>query len=250
MDSSERFTGRVAAYDRGRPRYPRALIDRLCRGLAESAVVADIGAGTGLLGEPFVERGHPLHAVEPNAAMREAAARRFAGQPGVLIRNGRAEATGLASASVGLIVVGQAFHWFDRAATRREFLRILRPGGQLALVWNDRLSDSSDFMRGYEALLREHGTDYAQVEHRNLHPAVLAHFFGPEGCRLLAFANPLEYDWEALLARLHSTSYVPGPDEPGYLSLREGLRALFERHQQGGRVRFDYETLAYLGTPS
>ncbi len=246
MKSTERFGNRVGAYDTGRPRYPAALVDALADGLPAGATIADIGSGTGLLSRPFVERGLRVLAVEPNEPMRRAAEASLERLPGFTSLDGTAEATGLEAASVDLIVVGQAFHWFDRAAARREFARILKPGASVALVWNDRLSDSSPFMGDYEALLRRFGTDYAQVEHRNLRPAQLSRFFGEQGCRLRAFDNPQWLDWDALQARLNSSSYVPEPGHPEHAPMLAHLRQLFDRHQQEGRVRFDYDTLLYL----
>ncbi|WP_263140059.1 class I SAM-dependent methyltransferase [Pseudomonas sp. RIT-PI-AD] len=246
MQSTERFSSRVGAYDKGRPRYPQALVERLCRDLPDRARVADIGAGTGLLSLPFVERGLQVRAVEPNVAMRQAAEASLGQHGNFVSLPGTAEATGIEPASIDLLIVGQAFHWFDREAARREFARILKPGAPVALIWNDRLSDSSAFMRGYEELLQTFGTDYAQVEHRNLRPAQLSRFFGPEGCRLLVFDNTQELDHEALEARLSSSSYTPEPGQPGHRPMLERLRQLFDLYQHQGRVRFDYDTLLYL----
>ncbi|TRX76451.1 class I SAM-dependent methyltransferase [Pseudomonas mangiferae] len=246
MKSTERFSNRVDAYDKGRPRYPAALVDALAADLPAGAVIADIGSGTGLLSQPFVERGLQVRAVEPNEPMRRAAEASLGRHPGFVSLGGTAEASGLESASVDLIIVGQAFHWFNRAAARREFARILKPSAPVALVWNDRLSESSPFMVDYEALLRRFGTDYAQVEHRNLRPAQLSRFFGEQGCRLRVFDNAQWLDWDALQARLDSSSYVPEASHPDHAPMLAHLRQLFDRHQQEGRVRFDYDTLLYL----
>ncbi|MDC6668499.1 class I SAM-dependent methyltransferase, partial [Leclercia adecarboxylata] len=136
-DSTERFSSRVADYVRYRPDYPPALLDWLHQdiGVPTETLVADIGAGTGISTRLFLAAGHPVIAVEPNAAMREAAEQLLA--PDYLrlrVADGTAEATGLADNSVGLVAAAQAFHWFDATAVRREWARILQPEG-MALVF-------------------------------------------------------------------------------------------------------------------
>src|SRR6266545_5647372 len=138
MDVTERFSDRVEDYDRYRPRYPPALADWLAaRGMGPRSIVADIGAGTGILAELFFRLGCRVTLVEPNAPMLARAQGHLAAEPRASFVRARAEATGLAPASVDWIGAGQAFHWFDQAAARREFGRILRPGGAVLLVWND-----------------------------------------------------------------------------------------------------------------
>ena len=157
MDSVSRFSNRVESYARYRPRYPDAVITFLADtcGLSPSAVVADVGAGTGILTELFLRNGNVVLAVEPNAAMRGAAEAQLRGYQGFHSIDGRAEVTTLPTDSVDFAVAGQAFHWFEPVATRREFRRILKPGGLIALIWNDRRLDSTPFMRAYHELLDE-----------------------------------------------------------------------------------------------
>ncbi len=159
MDSISRFSNRAEIYARYRPRYPDAVIACLTDacGLSPSATVADVGAGTGILTELFLRNGNPVYAVEPNAAIRGVAEAQLQGTPDFHSIDGRAEATTLPKNSVDFVVAGQAFHWFEPVATRREFRRILKPGGWIALIWNDRRLDSTPFMRAYHELLDEFG---------------------------------------------------------------------------------------------
>src|SRR5229473_3113962 len=154
-DAKKRFSTKVADYVRYRPSYPAAVVDLLradC-GLRSEHVVADVGSGTGILAKLFLENGNHVFGVEPNDEMR------FAGEEFLsAVKNfssvaGSAEATTLPDASVDFVSVAQAFHWFEPAATRREFLRILRPEGTVVIVWNDRELDTTQFLRDYEALL-------------------------------------------------------------------------------------------------
>ena len=165
-DSTERFSSRVADYVRYRPDYPPALLEWLHgpMGVGHEAVVADIGAGTGISSRLFLATGHPVIAVEPNAAMRAASEQWLAPQyPRFSAIDGRAEATGLDDASVDLVSVAQAFHWFDTVAVRAEWQRILRPGGQALIYWNSRLLDASPFLVGYEQLLLDYEIGRAHV---------------------------------------------------------------------------------------
>jgi SAM-dependent methyltransferase len=155
-----------------------------------------------------------------------------------------AEATTLTDQNVDLIVAGQAFHWFDRERSRAEFLRILKPGGWVALIWNDRRTDSTPFLVAYEALLRGLGTDYEQVNHRNIDATLLRRFFGAEP-GLGKFPYTQWFDFEGLKGRLLSSSYAPEPGQPKHDAMLADLRQIFDAYQQDGRVAFDYDTLIY-----
>ena len=247
-DTKERFTDRVDDYVRARPGYPRALVDDLAAAevLSPGAVVADVGSGTGISTELFLAAGYEVVGIEPNAPMRTAAENSLAKYPRFRSLPGSAEATGLADASVDLVVAAQAFHWFDVARARAEFRRILRPGGAVALVWNARRAAGTPFLEGYEKLLLDHGTDYRLVGHRGIGPDRLAAFFGgPYETR--RGENFQDLDLDGLRARLLSSSYVPAAGKPGHDAILAGLADLFERHQHAGRVRLEYDVDLFLG---
>jgi SAM-dependent methyltransferase len=248
-DTVERFSNRVENYARFRPGYPRAVVELLERecGLARGSVVADVGSGTGLLSELFVERGNRVYGVEPNREMREAGARRFAGDENFVSVEGRAEATTLGASSVDFVTAGQAFHWFDREGARAEFARILRPGGWVVVVWNERRTDSTPFLEAYERLLLDYGTDYREVGHQFAGETLIHPFFGPRDVRLATFENQQLFDFEGLKGRLLSTSYTPEPDHPNFAPMMRALAALFDAHADGGQVVFEYETKVFYG---
>ncbi|MFI4979975.1 MAG: class I SAM-dependent methyltransferase, partial [Nevskiales bacterium] len=163
MKSTERFSNRVDDYARWRPGYPAELTTWLmveC-GLKSGDAVADVGCGTGLFTRDLLLQNLAVRGVEPNAPMRHAADH-YLGDFGVAFssHDGSSEATGLPDASVRLVTAAQAFHWFRPVPTRAEFARILVPGGYVALIWNVRREDTA-FLRGYEALLRDHAPEYA-----------------------------------------------------------------------------------------
>ena len=150
-DPKQRFSGRVEDYARYRPGYPRGVLDLLTSecGLTRDAVVADVASGTGLLAELFLENGNRVFGVEPNSEMRRAGERYLEGYELFTSVAGAAEATTLETSSVDFVVVGQAFHWFDPGPTRAEFVRVLRPGGWVALLWNDIRGGASPFLADY-----------------------------------------------------------------------------------------------------
>lgn len=247
-DSTQRFSDRVEAYQKYRPSYPAALIDTL---LAETqlppeAHIADLGAGTGIFTKLLLERGLTVTAVEPNAPMREAAAALQSDYPSLTLQDGIAEATGLPDTSCHLAVAAQAFHWFDQPRAKKEIARILRPGGQLALIFNERLTATSPFLHDYDALLRELATDYTSVNHANLDDAAIAAFYTPNSPKLLSFPNSQTFDWAGLRGRCQSSSYVPAENHPQHAPFYRELEALFNRHQQNGHIHFVYQTKLYL----
>ena len=250
-DSTERFSSRVADYVRYRPDYPPALLDWLHHdiGVPTETLVADIGAGTGISTRLFLASGHPVIAVEPNAAMRAAAEHWLA--PDYLrlkLVDGTAEATTLADDSVGLVAAAQAFHWFDTAAVRREWARILHPGGMALVFWNSRLLDASPFLIGYEQLLLEFGTDYTQVAERYQDDDAMRAWFGPGLRGLASFPNVQRMDLDGLRGRLLSSSYAPQAGHQRHGPMLDALQQLFDAHAVDGQVAFEYHTRAFVGT--
>ena len=244
-----RFSSRVENYVKYRPGYPTGIVETFVKdcGLTAKSVIADIGSGTGVLSEVFLKNGNPVFGVEPNREMREAGEQLLRKYPNFASIDGTAEATALADCSVDFVTAGQAFHWFDRERARKEFARILKPSSWVALIWNERLTDTSPFLRAYEDLLQQYGTDYAAVDHRNVDTDAITAFFAPLPFTLRKFENQQIFDWNGLKGRLLSSSYTPEPGHPNHQPMLDALRALYDQHQIGGKVAFDYVTLVYFG---
>ena len=175
-----RFSDRVENYVRYRPGYPPEVLDLLraeC-GLQPSHIVADIASGTGVFTRMLLENGNSVFAVEPNTEMRETGMRQLEDHNGLVSVAGTAEETTLGSASVDFVTAAQAAHWFDLARARAEFVRILRPEGWCVLIWNERRTSTTPFLRDYEQLLLTYGTDYKEVRHERT-TAVIHEFFSP-----------------------------------------------------------------------
>lgn len=216
-------------------------------GFSPDVEIADIGAGTGIFTRLLLERGSRVTAVEPNREMREALEQALGASANLRISPGSAEATELAGGSIDFIVSAQAFHWFDRDAARSEFRRILRPAGLAALVWNTRPTSGTPFLEAYEQLMHRYGTDYGQVNHRNLSIDEMTAFFRPGTMRRLVFDNPLKYDYESLCGRMLSSSYIPTQGHPNHEPLMTAFREMFDQYEEDGRVIIAYETELYIG---
>ena len=246
-DAKQRFSARVADYVRYRPSYPSALLDLLraeC-GLRPGHVIADIGSGTGFLSELFLKNGNRVYGVEPNKDMRQAGEEYLASYDGFSSIEGSAESTTLDDASVDFITAGQSFHWFEPDSARREFARVLKPGGWMVIAWNDRRMEEAPFTRAYENILERFGIDYKSVKDSY-----------PEADRIRGFFSTFSQhdspnhqilDWEALSGRLRSSSFTPTEGHPNFAPMMDELRKLFDAHQQDAQVRMDYFTRVYYG---
>jgi ubiquinone/menaquinone biosynthesis C-methylase UbiE len=133
VDRARSFGSVAESYDRGRPSYPADAVSWLAGG--EAKVVLELAAGTGKLTRELVDQGHAVFATEPDEAMLEILRERV---PEVSAKVATAEEIPANDRSVDVVVVAQAFHWFDHDAALTEIARVLKPGGHLALVWNSR----------------------------------------------------------------------------------------------------------------
>ena len=247
-DSTQRFSSRVEAYVRYRPGYPDALMQTLLQKAlpGAEAVVADVGSGSGIFTRLLLQQKLKVFAIEPNDNMRQAAETMLADYPNFTSVDAPAEAITLADKSVELITAAQAFHWFNNAAAKSEFRRILKPDGRLALIWNKR-KISQAFQQAYDAVLRTYAPEYGVVNHMSLSEADIAAFFADGQMEVLHFDNSQQLSFPALLGRLKSSSYCPAEDSPQYPSLVAELAALFEQFAIDAMIDFQYDTELYLG---
>ncbi len=247
-NATSRFSDRVQNYILYRPGYPPEALAALkteC-GLAPHHGIADIASGTGIWTRMLLENGNEVIGVEPNAEMREAGERLLAGFPRFTSVAGSAEATRLAYQSVDFVTAAQAAHWFDRQGARREFKRILKPEGWLVLLWNERITDATPFLRDYEQLLLDYGTDYEEVRHERTTDAV-NEFFDPAPFEQRVFPMRQEFDYSGLEGRLLSSSYAPGPGHPRHEPMLQQLQRIFDARAAGGKVAFEYTTRVFFG---
>jgi SAM-dependent methyltransferase len=223
-ENARRFAARAASYAAARPSYPPALLPVLFAGLGDPAecVVADIGAGTGISARFLATSGARVYAVEPSAAMREHAV----DDDAVAFIEGTANATTLYTATVDMVAVFQAFHWFADAESFGEFRRIVRPGGRIAMVLTER-DETDGFAKAYGAVMTAHGT--GNVEARRLASLTTFAELAGGAVERYEFANPQLLDRAKLLERLASTSYV-AHDGPAGDAVRAAALAAYDAH--------------------
>jgi SAM-dependent methyltransferase len=244
METIHRFDNRAGDYVKYRPGYPARAIDIMLRGLGDprSLTAADVGAGTGISARLLGERGVHVIAVEPGSAMRGAAEAHL----NVDWLAGRADALGLASASIDIVVCAQSFHWFQTHAAVAEFARVLKPGGRLAIMWNRR-SVTDPLTLGYRQAIYDVGGETA-AERMGFDPAVVGQsrlFTPPERH---AFPNTQRVTLDGLIGRARSASYVPKEGEAGE-RLVDLLRALHARYADAeGLVTIVYEAEVWLSS--
>jgi ubiquinone/menaquinone biosynthesis C-methylase UbiE len=245
------FAAKVADYVASRPDYPAALFDTLesAGALTHGATIADVGAGTGLLTRDFLTRGYEVVAVEPNPAMREACDRHCTAVGRYRSVEGTAESMPLPAASVDLVTAAQAFHWFDVERARAECLRVLKPQGKVALVWNDR--DMSDPLNpALDEVFQAFGGEKrsALVAHEDR--SDVPRFFGDAHVVSETFAHEHSIGADGLVSLAFSRSYMPARDTTDGAAALARLRGVFDRFGANGVVKVRYRTVLVVGRPA
>jgi SAM-dependent methyltransferase len=113
-------------YDRTRPHYPEALVDRIVA-TSPGTGVLDVGCGTGIAARQFQAAGCTVLGVEPDARMAD-----FARLTGVEVEVATFEAWDPAGRAFDAVVAATAWHWVDPVVGAAKAAQVLRPGGRLA----------------------------------------------------------------------------------------------------------------------
>jgi ubiquinone/menaquinone biosynthesis C-methylase UbiE len=241
MENVSRFSDRAEAYERFRTRFPRTIIERLqvlC-GLVPEHVIADVGAGTGMLSELFLEQGNRVFAVEPNEAMRQGCVRLAKRLPNLTVIAAPAEETTLAASSIDFIVVGRAFHWFDRPRALREFSRILRPNGWVVLLSSKWSGTGSPAALEFEDILKTKSLDYSRVLEAQLDEENVRTMFVRGTCTVEDIHGEQFLTLEELRGRMQSLSVTPTPGHRLYGTFNAAVEAYFSKHRVEELIRMD-----------
>lgn len=244
------FDAYAEAYVQFRPSYPdaaiAAMLDRWQ--LGPHALVCDLAAGTGSLAGLFAARGFPVVAVEPLGQMRTCMARiaRERLWP-IQVIGGLAEAIPLRDQSVYAIVCGQAFHWFQAEAALSEMYRVLKPGGGMALLWNNQDWSHVTWLAELERLIEHYNPQYERhyrsKDWRGL--VTSSGLFAP--VETFEFVMDIYPTTEHVLGLVSTYSYVRSIPSKQQQPLLDEIAALCEREQQAGRaLLLRYRTQLYL----
>jgi SAM-dependent methyltransferase len=232
--TGRRFGEASEAYERGRPEYPADAVAWLLGDRPRTVV--DLGAGTGKLTRALVGHADTIVAVEPDPVMRAALAARL---PEVTVLEGTGEGMPLPDAYADVIVVGQAWHWIDPVRGSAESARVLRPGGCLGLVWNDR-DESDPWVARLSAILEEFGTSPDADFEPHVDPP-----FGPLDTIAIPWVDDSTVD--GVIDMVASRSYVIALDPERRASLIAQVSALAAEaaDPSTGRVPVPYVTHGY-----
>lgn len=245
--NEEKFSGKAKLYAAFRPSYPDELINWIYE-RTNAEIVADIGAGTGIFTECLLNKFKSVTAVEPNEDMLSI----LKGNLGDRVKTVKASAenTTLQDSSFDLVTAAQCFHWFDKPRFRGECLRILKPYGRLAVVWNERkINDVAEArnrvcMKYCGAYTSGHvETGYARFDGDT--------FFRDEYFSLCEYFNKPN---NVLMTKEHfigdtlSRSYALKEGDAGFDGFIKELGEVFDKFQNNGTVEILYNATCYLGT--
>jgi SAM-dependent methyltransferase len=252
MNPQARFSDRARDYAKYRPSYPSKAIDCILEGLnaPNLLIAADVGAGTGISSRLLADRGVRVIAIEPNEAMRQIA------EPHPLVEfcSRNAEKTELPGKSLDLITCFQSFHWFNPEPTLKEFARILKPEGKIALIWNDRDVDGDDeFTRQHDLIITKASKNspiHSRLDGKSdliinslfppLFPVVKHHIFPYQQ----AFTK------DSLIGLAMSASYIPKEGNESQQTIKN-LTNLYQKYSdRQGLVYLQYQTSVYLASLS
>ncbi len=233
---------RAELYERGRPSYPRAAVDRIVSrlDLRPGRTVLDLAAGTGKLTRLLVPSGAALIAVEPVLEMRRALEQHV---PEAAALAGTAERIPLVDRSVDAVTVGQAFHWFRQDEALREIHRVLRPGGGVALIWNAR-DERHPVQAALSEVIDPLEADTPRRKQRDWR-SLLADSGLFDRCERALFEHEQEVDEQGLVERVTSISFIATARQEVRDEVEERVRSIARAARQP--IKLSYMTELYLG---
>ena len=232
-------------YQKNRLPYPSQMADDLLKRVGDTAVAADIGAGTGQLARLFADKCSQVFAVEPDPAMRKVAAEVPRNFPNIMIVDAFAEQIPLPEDSIDLIVIGNAFHRFKVEAIA-ELLRILKPSGWIAVIsYTFTNTAFSEMLFSKLGQLESLASRSAQ----NWHKVPVESLFGDNAIHALNYAQFLNEDWEVFWGSARSGIEAPEPDDEDFTRFMAINQEVFKKFSFDGHIRIDYETRVLFGQP-
>ena len=227
------FNGKAQFY-KARPTYPDECIDFLIStfNLNENSVIADIGAGTGILSVPFLERGMTVLSVEPNADMFNELKNNLSKYEKSFCYNTTAEVTTLNDKSCDLIVVGSALHWFDIERFRVECERICDLKKVVILQIHNYFESNKKSLNMPE---------YAD-------PCVKAtkEFFGNLKIEEKRFEYELDYDQDRFINEYFSMGYAPLPKDEIFEITKEKLSKQYKKYYGENSAKFPFLAQCFM----
>ncbi|UQZ81039.1 ubiquinone/menaquinone biosynthesis methyltransferase [Paenibacillus konkukensis] len=235
------FENKAKAYAAGRPTYPEEILSKIQElGIGKDSVIADIGAGTGLLTNLLCKLDCKIIAVEPDVQMLNECRQYCSAHKNIEYIHATAERTPLAEHSIDVITIASAFHWFDKELSKAEFKRILKKDGYVILLWN-MMQKNSEFAKEYVKTLGKYTVKHT-AGNANIDPdKEKLNFFG-QGYSIQYYDNWQRFNQEGIIGNALSLSYTPSKLDMHYDEFVQELRNLFLKYQEGGEVTVHYQT--------
>jgi ubiquinone/menaquinone biosynthesis C-methylase UbiE len=219
--------------------------------LSSTSVIADLGAGTGILTRHFAGKVQRVYAVEPNTEMRQILKNKLGANPSISVIDDTAEATQLPDNSVDLITVAQAIHWFDPEPARKEMLRILKSNGWLAILRNYGVGELNNAMG--HLMTEEFGADFSNTKNKPKEMP-MPFYFGGDHFQKQIYPFQFQQNWEEFIGALTSASFMPDEDHPLFGKLEAEARKVFSHYSNNGnlngKVNVWGKTELLMGQPS
>lgn len=235
MDHYSKFSPKAKIYADYRWDFDPRAIAKLCQlaGIDRNSVVADIGSGTGMLTAHFVDKVKTIYAIEPNADMRVIAESNLSQYSSFISIDAFSDATTLAENSVDLIVVGRAIHWFNPETTKKEFMRILKPNGWLAICQIPY--EDLDLLKATKELRKtEYGWNVSEDKSKIIEKNDLESYYLKNKYQTIKYSSVIQENWQQFIGRLTSFSPSPNPDNPLFNTFVSKARKIFDSYSENG----------------
>lgn len=235
MANEDKFNGKAGFYN-SRPLYPQECIDYLAQkfNLRADSVIADIGAGTGILTKPFLTVRGTVYAVEPNADMFFELCKNLSPYQNAICLKASAEATGIPPLSCDAAVVGTAFHWFDKDEFRIECKRILRNKKHVAIL---RIANNNESDKRID-----------EVKHYSMQDLNDAKaFFGTGFTEHIRFEYTQSFDEARYINDLLSSATAPLPNEANFDEYVSRCKNVFYKYFGNGHAELPFAVNCYIG---
>lgn len=230
------------------PDYPVEILNVLRQdfGLNKTDVIADIGSGLGFLTNLFINESDDIFMIENQEDYLKVIKSVYKQYPKVKIYENTAEKTGLARESIDLIMLGNVFHHYAPKPIKQEFQRIIKPNGLVSLIWHQKNIEIG-LQRDYEKVLEQNIPNYKNLSETHINLKSIDNFFDPYPFHYQKFPNFIIYDLDGLKGHFLSSSLIHKNDDTNMQAVLKELEKIFNIHQQFGKIRFDYNTLIFIG---
>lgn len=251
MKNENKFDKVADVYEKYRQEYPKCYIDEILKKskVNEKSIIADIGAGTGILTKQLLDENKNVIAVEPNDDMREQLILKLKEYSNCEIINATAEDTKIEDNSIELITVGQAFQWFDVEKFKKECTRILKKEGKIALVWNTP-NIENEIVRKMKNIDKKYCSDYdeqKEITKKAKREISINKFFEDGEYESKVIKNDYKFNLEEFIGYNLTKSCSLRKDDEKFEEYKRCFEKLFNEYNKDGIITVANDMYGYLG---